>query len=119
MPRRMERVNELLRQRLSALLQREVKDPRLSGIISVTSVETSPDLRQAKVYISVLGSAPEREAALQGFRAAANFLRRTLAEDISLRRVPELVFLPDASAEQGETMAGLLRQIRESTPRDG
>ena len=77
-----------------------------------------PDLRQAKVYVSALGGAAERETALQGLRAAASFLRRSLAADLSLRHMPELVFLPDTSLEAGDRVLGLLRDVRETPPQE-
>ena len=116
MSRRQERLNGLLREGVSNLILRQVKDPRLGGLITITSVDTSPDLRQAKIYVSVLGGVAEREEALEGLRAAASFLRRSLASYISLRRIPDLLFLPDTSLEVGDRVLGLLRQTREIPP---
>lgn len=112
MSRRTARVNDLLRERLSELLQRGLKDPRVQGLVTITSVEASVDLRTARVYVSVLGSTQERASTLQGLRAAAGFLRRGL-ETLSLRRIPELAFYSDDSMERGDRLSQLLNRLRE------
>jgi ribosome-binding factor A len=110
MSRRTERINEMLRERLSELLLREVRDPRLKGIVSVTSVEVSSDLREAKVFVSVLGTEEEMQNTLSGFQAAAGYLQRSLIGALDLRRVPHLVFMPDTSIREGVEMADLVRK---------
>src|SRR5437763_4992614 len=98
MNRRAERVNELLREEISVLIQREMKDPRLGGLISVTAVETSPDFSHARVFVSVLGSEQEHDSSLKALNAGASFLRRELRTRLkSLRHVPELSFRADDS----------------------
>ncbi len=113
--RRVQRVNELIREIISELLSREVMDPRLRGIISVTEVDTSPDLRNAKVYISVLGSEEEKKQVEEGLAAATKFIRRGLGERISLRNVPELSFKRDDSIERGSRLLNLIAEV---APRD-
>lgn len=98
--RRQRRVNALLRQALSELLQREVADPRL-GFVTVTGVDTTSDLRQAHVYASFLGNSEEQKEGLEALRKATKYLRRQLAETVYLRYVPELIFHLDESAERG------------------
>ena len=112
MTRRTERFNELLRAELSELIQREVKDPRLGGLISVTQVEVTPDLRHARVFVSVMGSEEERTAAFKALHSARFFLRRELTHRIKARRMPELAFQRDDSLERG---ARLLSLIDEAT----
>ncbi|MBI4318921.1 MAG: 30S ribosome-binding factor RbfA [Chloroflexi bacterium] len=109
--RRIERINELLRAEISELITREIKDPRLSGMISVTEVDTSPDLRVAKVYISILGSEEERRIAINALQKAAGFFRKELGARLTLRRIPELSFRLDLSIERGDRIMRLLHEI--------
>ena len=92
MPRRVDRINGLLRQEISQLLSHQIKDPRLRGVITITEVRTTSDLRNAEVYVSVMGEAEAKEAALEGIRSAATFLRRELRDRLSLRYVPFMKF---------------------------
>jgi len=106
------RVNELLRAEISELLLREVKDPRVSrGMVTITEVQTSPDLRHAVVFFSHLGTESERKEALEGLQRSAHFLHRELVHRLSLRNVPELVFKFDPSIERGARLAGLINQV--------
>jgi ribosome-binding factor A len=116
MTRRTERVSELLRAELSEILQREVKDPRLNLLLSITEVQMSPDLKSARVYVSVMGDEAVQENALRAVRAATPFLRRTLRPRLgSLRYVPELSFVPDHSIEQGARLSALIDQVASQT----
>jgi len=90
MSRRTERVSELLREELSVILQRQMKDPRLNVLLSVTEVQVSPDLKTARVYLSVMGDETEQENALHAARLATPYLRRELRPRLSsLRYIPE------------------------------
>jgi ribosome-binding factor A len=111
MSRRVERLNTLIRQEISELLKRVVKDPRLGGFVTVTRVSTSPDLRHAKVLVSVIGSEEEERQVLQTLTAAAGFLRRELSGRLRLRRTPELTFHYDDSIEQGAQVLQLINQV--------
>lgn len=111
--RRMERVNELLRSEISELIARNLKDPRISGTISVTEVQTSSDLRHARVYVSILGSEEQRRESLAALQHAAGFFRRELGERLSLRRTPELDIRLDESLERGDRIMRLLRELQE------
>ncbi len=112
MTRRSERVNELLREEISVIVQRELKDPRLGGLISITSVESSPDFRHARVFVSVLGSEDERSSSLTALNAGARFIRHALRARLeSLRIVPELHFKSDTSIAEGARMSALLDQV--------
>jgi len=113
MTRRIERVNELIKEELAALLQREIQDPRMSAMTSITAVDTSPDLRNATVRVSILGSEDDVQQTMAALRHAAGFLRRELAGRIRLRYVPELSFKLDTSIEKGARVLELLKEIRE------
>jgi ribosome-binding factor A len=112
----MQRVNDLIREEISDLLIRVVRDPRLGGLISVTEVVTSQDLRHAKVYVSIMGTEEEKRQAEDGLAAASGFIRKGLGERLSLRYTPELSFERDESIERGSR---LLELIKEVTPPDG
>jgi ribosome-binding factor A len=111
MTRRAERVSSLIRNEVSELLQEQVNDPRLSGLISVTKVSTSPDLKQAKIYVSFLGSKVNKEEILHGFKAATGFFRRELANRMTLRCVPDLTFEFDDSIEHGAKILKIIDQV--------
>ena len=104
---RIGRINEEIQRELSALIP-AVKDPRVSGMISVTAVETTPDLRYAKAYISVLDK-ENGERVLKGLRSASGWLRRELGSALKLRYTPELSFVPDDSIVKGAHILELLR----------
>ncbi|WP_139489066.1 30S ribosome-binding factor RbfA [Brevibacillus dissolubilis] len=110
---RMSRVNEEIKKELSILLQREMKDPRI-GFVTVTGVEVTSDLQQAKVYISVFGDADKREGTLAGLTKAKGFLRTEIGRRIKLRHIPDLVFKLDESIDYGNKIETILRDI--STP---
>jgi ribosome-binding factor A len=118
MARRIERVSSLMRHEISELLQRQVKDPRLSKFIAVTEVSTTPDLRYAKVFVSCLGSEEEKKEMLKGLSAAANFLRNQLAKRLRLRRIPELSFHWDDSIERGAHLLQLIDELSANTTPD-
>lgn len=105
------RVNSLLRQTLSELLQREVKDPRLGGFITITAVDTSADMKFAKVYVSSLNGGEDREEILGALATAAGFLRRVMAGSLRLRRIPQLSFKWDDSIERGDRLLRLIDQV--------
>jgi ribosome-binding factor A len=115
MNRRLQRLSGLFQEELSELLLREVKDPRLTRLVSITRVVITPDLRHARVYVSVMGSEEEKVSTLEGLTAAAPFLRRELNSRVTLRRVPELSFRRDDSLEQSSRVFGLLKQIADDT----
>ncbi len=111
--KRTDRVSALLRNELQDIIQREIKDPRV-GFATVTGVETSPDLRHARVFVSVLGSAEEGEASVRALDEARAFLRHELAARTDLRFVPELDFKRDTSLERASRISELLRKSEES-----
>jgi ribosome-binding factor A len=106
-PDRMRRVDEAMREVLSDALGRGLKDPRV-GFVTVTAVETSPDLRHARVYVSVLGADEERRASLEGLSSAHGFLQRRVATELRLKHTPQLVFVEDETARRAERVERLL-----------
>jgi ribosome-binding factor A len=119
MLRRAERVSNLIRKEISELLQEQVQDPRLDGFISITEVTTSDDLRNTKIYISVLGDEQKKNDALKGFEAAKGFFRNQLSKRLLLRQVPELMFLLDNSIERGNRMVNLIDEVIARDSGDG
>lgn len=112
--RRPQRLGEQIRAEISALLLGGLKDPRI-GFATITGVRVTPDLCQAWVYVSVLGSAEQQQQTLEGFRAAGSYIRRELAHRLNIRRMPELAFELDRSAEQAARIEELLRQSKGET----
>jgi ribosome-binding factor A len=110
--RRQRQVGELLHEEISRMIQRETKDPRL-GFVTVTGVEVSPDLRQARVYVTVLGDNTDVKNTLAGLASATRYFRSLLRESLSLRYIPELTFKLDTSLEQGLRIDALLDAIKQ------
>lgn len=106
------RVGEQIKKELSQILQQELKDPRI-GFITITAVEATNDLSQAKVFLSVLGSEEQKEETLKALAKATGFLRLELGRRIRLRKTPELLFKFDTSIDYGSRIESLLEQINE------
>ncbi len=104
---RMRRINEVLREVIGSAISADLKDPRI-GFVTVTSVETSPDLRTAKVFVSVLGSESEREASLAGLRSSHGVIQSRIAAETRMKRTPTLTFRYDDTIEQGMRISRLL-----------
>ena len=104
---RIGRINEEIQRELSSLI-RTVKDPRVSGMISVTAVDTTPDLKFAKIYISVLDKSDCAQV-LKGLKSASGYLRRELGHALNLRNTPELTFVQDDSIDKGAHILDMLR----------
>ena len=104
---RMRRVDEAMREVLSDAITSEIKDPRV-GFITVTAVETSPDLRHARVFVSVLGEEKVRRRSLAGLESAHGYLQRRVAGELRLKNTPTLQFLYDHSADRGLRIAEIL-----------
>ena len=106
------RVSELVRARLTVLLETRVADPRVAGI-TITDVEVTADTRYARVYYSLIGTDDDKAQAQRGLDSASGFLRHELGQTLRTKRTPELVFIHDESLERGERMAHLLDEVRE------
>ena len=111
MSRRTDRINEQLREEISTLLVRQIKDPRLNAVVSITRVEASSDLRNARVYISVLGNDKAKQEALEGIQSAASFLRRELRDRLNMKHTPFLSYHLDGSIEEADQLFRLMNQI--------
>ena len=104
---RLRRVNEAVRQVLSDAITQDLKDPRV-GFVTVTAVDVSPDLRHARVFVSVLGDAAAREGSLEGLDAAHGYLQRRIAGELRLKNTPTLNFAIDDSIERGMRISELI-----------
>ena len=104
---RIGRINEEIQREMSSLI-RSVKDPRVTGLISVTAVETTPDLKFCKIYISVLDKSDVNQV-LKGLKSASGYLRRELGRTLNLRNTPELSFVRDDSIDKGAHILDMLR----------
>lgn len=111
---RAERLKELMKEEVSAILQRELKDPRI-GFVTVTDVELSSDLRYAKVFVSILGDENSREETMRALESATGFIRGEIGRRIRMRYTPEVSFKLDKSIERGARVFELLSQIRKGT----
>ena len=111
---RIVRINDDIKRELSELIP-TLKDPRVRGLISITRVDTTADLRYCKVYVSSLDKGDET-GMIRGLKSASGYLRRALAHRITLRYTPELIFAPDDSIDQGNRIIGMLGEIRDAEP---
>ena len=112
---RMRRVDEAMREVLSGAITSELKDPRV-GFVTVTAVETSPDLRHARVFVSVLGNPGDRRRTLQALDNAHGYLQRRVAGELRIKNTPQLQFIYDDTAERGMRISELLEDHGDSHP---
>ena len=105
------RINGEVKKDLSRIISREIKDPRISPMNSVVSVEVAPDLKSCKVYISVLGDEEAQKNTQEGLNSALGYIRRELARTINLRNTPEITFIMDQSIEYGVNMSKLIDDV--------
>lgn len=108
---RMDKVNEEFKRELSKIIAQDLKNPNITGLISVTKVKTSSDLKTARVYISILGSKSKKNT-YEGIKNAAGFIRTQLAQRVNLRYTPELIFEIDESLEYGAKIDKILQNIK-------
>jgi ribosome-binding factor A len=111
MSHRIERVNTLIRRELSDIIQHQLRDPRIDVFVAVTEVDTSADLKYAKIYVSSIGGRQEEARILAVLGAAAGFMRSELAKKVRLRHTPELSFHWDNSIEHGDHILRLIDQV--------
>ncbi len=112
------RINEEVYREISNILRGEVKDPRISPIVSVTRTEVTPDLKQAKIYISVLGDEEALSKTMEGLKSSNGFIRNRLAANLNLRNTPELIFIADDSIAYGIRMTKLIDEVNRDTRHD-
>jgi ribosome-binding factor A len=110
MTRRTEQVNDLIRAELANLLRDEINDPRLKGLVTVTRVDVSPDMRRARAYISVLGSEEDRRSTMEALGSARPFLRREVGSRVRMKYIPDLRFVSDTSMEEAQELTDLMRK---------
>ena len=111
---RIGRINEEIQREMSSLI-RTVKDPRVSGMISITAVETTPDLKYCKIFVSMLDKS-DCSQVLKGLKSASGYLRRELGHTLNLRNTPQLTFVQDDSIDKGAYILGLLRDPKVVKP---
>ena len=110
------RINAEVQRELSEIIRTEVKDPRLAAaMVSVVSVEVTPDLKYCKAYISVLGDEEAGNATIEGLKSAEGYIRRALAKSINLRNTPEIRFVMDQSIEYGVHMSKLIDDVNQGS----
>ena len=112
------RINEEVMRELSNIIRLEVKDPRISPVTSVVSVEVAPDLKTCKAYISVLGDDEAVKKTLEGLKSSAGFIRRELAHRINLRNTPEITFVSDQSIAYAAKMSKLIDEVNAPLHKD-
>jgi len=113
---RHERVGEEIAHEINAMLAGELKDPRLEGSVVASEVRVQPDMKHARIFISVQGSEKERADAVKALEHASGFIRSELVERLQLRRVPELHFTLDLSQEHAERVEQLLKEMKKDKP---
>jgi len=113
--KRLERVNQLIKEEVSAVLQRQLKDPRL-GFVTVTEVDTTADLKLARVYVSVLGPNEQWASSFKALESARGFVWNWLRKHLDLRATPQLVFRPDRYMEHAAHIQALLAGLKSSEP---
>lgn len=109
---RTNRLKEAMKEEISDIIRKEIKDPRIGEMTSITAVEVTNDLRHAKVYASVFGDEKKQNDAIRGLQSAAGFIRSELARRIRLRHTPELVFHLDTSIAHGARISELIHQVK-------
>lgn len=112
MARRIGRLNEEIKKELSILIRKQIKDPRISEFVSITQVQTTNDLRYAKIFISVFGNKEQQSETLSGLKSASGYLRREIGKNIRLRYTPELLFEIDYSIEHGMHINEILKNLK-------
>lgn len=108
---RINRISEEVKRELSDIIMNDLKDPRITGMISIVNLKVTRDLRYAKVYISIYGSDEDKKNAIDGLRNAAGFLRKEIGRRVQLRYTPELIFEMDDSIEQGIYISNLIEKL--------
>ena len=115
-PRRVDRVAEAVREEVAAFLARDVKDPRITGLVTVTAVEMTRDLRHANVFVSVMGPEAEQETTFEGLKSVAHHLRSHVGRTLQLQFAPEIVFKFDQSVARAARIETLLAGLKNPPP---
>lgn len=112
------RINEEMRKEISSIIQNDIRDPRITSMVSVTKVDVTKDLKYAKVYLSIFGEEDSKNETLAALKSSAGFIRREVGHRIKLRLTPEIVILEDKSIDQGMHIEELLHKIKEQGSHD-
>ncbi len=115
--RRVEKLNKLIKEEVSDIIQKEIKDPRI-GFVTVMRVEVSVDLRQAKVYISVYGGKKDKEKSMKGLESAKGYIQGEIGRRVRLRYTPEISFKLDESLEKGFRVLEIMKQMEDKKSND-
>ena len=107
------RINSEVQREMSSIIREDLKDPRIHPMTSVMAVEVTPDLKFAKIFVSVLGNDEEKEKTMEGLKKSASFARHQLEKRMNLRNTPELTFVLDTSIEYGVTMSKKIDELKE------
>ena len=111
MTRRMDRINDLLREVISQIISTELSDPRINTLVSVTRVETAPDLSRALVHVSIMGSRIDKSACIKALRSASGYIRKNLHSTVNLKTIPDLNFCLDETMERGNQVLKLIEKV--------
>jgi len=112
------RLNEEIKKNVSAIIQSKIKDPRMSGLVSVTRVNVTRDLSYAKVYISIFGNEKSKEDTLNALKSSAGFIRTELSHSIRIRHIPQIIIELDTGLEYGMHINSLIQEIKEKGKND-
>lgn len=110
--KRSDRLGEIMREEISDILYRHIKDPRINGLCSIVRVDVSDDLRYAKVSVSVMGDENQQKSTLAGLKSAANYIRREISRRIDLRYIPEMTFVLDKSIEYSIHIDQIIKEFK-------
>jgi ribosome-binding factor A len=110
--KRSERVSELMREEISSILMRELKDPRI-GFITLTRIELSHDLRNAKIFVSIMGGEDEKKNTMKGLESASGFIKWELRKRLRLKIIPEIIFKIDTSIEHSDKISRILGELKD------
>lgn len=112
---RLTRINEEFQKEITQIIRTELKDPRVAAMTTVMNVEVTPDLKYAKIHISVLGDDKQKAEAIEGLKNASGFIRKELAHRVNLRNTPQLSFVLDESVEYAIKMSKLIEEVNKSS----
>lgn len=112
------RINEEIKKEISRIIQNEIKDPRMSAMVSITKVDVTKDLRYAKVFVSIFGNDKEKENTFNALKSSSGFIRHEVGHNINLRYTPEIIFEIDDTIEHGMKIDALLDKLKEKPQND-
>ena len=111
---RLSRISEEVKREVSDIIRFEIKDPRISSLCSIVAADVTPDLKFAKLHVSVLGNEEDKESTIKGLNSASGFIRKELGSRLKLRHIPDLTFVLDKSIEHGAHILKLLNEVKKN-----